>query len=289
MSPEPLTVPSLPPRAPEAHKGDSGRVLVVGGSVGLSGAVRLAALAASRAGAGLVSVAVPEPLRVEVAVADPALMVRGFAATAAGTLAWPALRELASFAEGCRAIVLGPGLGRHPDTLALARRLVQRLPVSMVVDADALSALAEAPAGDAAPAPRVFTPHPGEAARWLGIPTEAVQADREAAIRRLATRAQGVFVLKGRATLVLDGTRLGVNPTGNPGLAMGGSGDVLAGLLGGLLAQGMDAGSAARAGVWLHGAASDRLRATHGERAQTPLDLVSAVGALIASCERGRG
>src|SRR5262249_2274721 len=158
--------------------------------------------------------------------------------TIAGTLAWPAAREVLARAAGSDAMAIGPGLSTNDETVACVVRLVAELPMPAVVDAHALNALAIAGAPRAR-APPVWPPHPGEAARLLSTDIESVQGDREGAARRLWSRLGGVVVLKGASTLVTDGTTLLVNPTGNPGLATGGSGDVLAGVLGAFLASGL--------------------------------------------------
>jgi NAD(P)H-hydrate epimerase len=272
----PILKPRLPRRPDDLHKGQAGHVLVIGGSVGMSGAPRLAGRAALRVGAGLVSLAVPEPIRAEIAADDPALMVAGLRATAAGTVAWPAAKDLLARAMGMDAVVLGPGMGRHSDTLALARRLAVEVQAPVVIDADALFALGGEAVDFASPS-RILTPHPGEAARLLGSDTAEVQRDREGAARALVARFGCIVVLKGAATLVAHEARLFVNTTGNPGLAHGGTGDVLAGMIGGLLAQGLAPLEAACAGVFLHGRAADLLLPETGQRGLTPNALIEAL------------
>lgn len=251
----------------EMHKGDRGRLLILGGSAGLAGAVVMAGRGALSTGIGLVTLGVPEPVRAEVAAADASLMTRGFRATAAGTLCHPAVREalVAAGELAAEAIGLGPGLSKHPEAVAFARQIVLKAPVPCVVDADALNALALNVAGvpqidpKTAAAPRVYTPHPGEAGRIIGRPAPVVQRDRIDAIRALHAKVGGVVLLKGAGTLVFDGRRLAINPTGNDGLAVGGSGDVLTGVIGALMAQGMPPFEAACAGAYLHGLAADRV------------------------------
>ncbi|MAG54704.1 MAG: NAD(P)H-hydrate dehydratase [Planctomycetes bacterium] len=276
--------PDLPRREQDAHKGRSGHVLVVGGSRGLSGAPRLAGAAALTTGAGLVSLLVPGSLRAEVAGNDPALMVQGAPETASGGLSAAGARALGLAAVTRSSVVVGPGLGRHPGSLAAVARLVGEVPRPLVVDADALL-VGDVAAGRAGVGPRIYTPHPGEAGTLLGSTAGAVQSDRMAAIAALHGRLGGVVVLKGAGTLVTDGARCLENPTGNPGLAMGGSGDVLAGIIGAFLAQGMDPFDAACAGVWIHGRAADDLLATTGARGMTPGALIAALPAVVASRE----
>lgn len=279
-----ISRPPLLPRPVDAHKGQFGHLLVIGGSVGLAGAPRLAASAAAVSGVGLVTLLVPTPVRAE-AASDPALMVLGAPATAAGTLSWAGLAAVRMAVAGRTAVVIGPGAGRHPGTDALLCQIVAEVPQPMVCDADALNAWAEA-SNPAPSAPRVFTPHPGEAARLLQTTSDEVQADRPAAALALRARLGGVVVLKGAETLVTEGDEVYRNPTGHPGLATGGSGDVLAGLIGSLLAQGLSPLEAACAGAWIHGRASDELRPSTGERGLTPGALIERLPLSFAALER---
>lgn len=261
-------VPRLPTRAHDGHKGTFGTVLVVAGSSGMAGAAVLAATAALRGGAGLVQVAVPRALQPVLAVAVPC----------ATTLVRTAANVRAAAAR-CQAIVAGPGLGATPSTRALVRALLAVPDVPRVFDADACNVLAPLPQARALASrgPLLLTPHPGEAARLLGCTTAAVQRDRRAALRALCARSGGVVVLKGAGTLVGDGRRCFQNRTGNPGMATGGSGDVLAGLLGALLAQGMAPFDAACLAVHVHGAAGDRVAARLGEAGLIASDLPLAI------------
>jgi len=253
------------------HKGRRGHVLVVGGGPGMRGAGRLAALAALRAGAGLVTLACAAGSADAIAAPD-AVMTRALEGS------------LVPLFGGKAAIVIGPGLGMAGDAGArVAEALASGLPA--VLDADALNLLAPAPAAIAGAAgPVVITPHPGEAARLLGGAVPDVERDRLAAARALAARTRAVVVLKGARTIVCDGTigddHCAINPTGGPALATGGSGDVLAGTIGALLAQGLAAGDAARAGVYVHGAAGDALGAQLG-RGAIASDLPAAIAAAI--------
>lgn len=229
--------PLLPARRKTSHKGDYGRVLVVAGSRGLAGAAILAARAALKAGAGLVTVACPESERKVIACALPEAMTFG-ADCSAGAFTAAAAAQVAAFAakKNIDVVLLGPGLGAAPGARAFAVKLLKALKAPAVVDADALNALAAAgfrkfkfPA-----VPLIFTPHPGEAARLLGKKI----VDRPAAAAELARVSGGVAVLKGAGTLVCGGKTLLQNTTGGPELAKGGSGDVLAGLCAGFFAQG---------------------------------------------------
>ena len=248
----------LPARPLDGHKGTFGHVLVVGGSLGKTGAVLLSALGALRGGAGLVSLAAPRALypiyasalaeAMCVVLDDPA----GFALDARH------LDVLARALETRDALVLGPGLGHNSGSAELARVLLARARVPAVVDADALNAFGADLEALHSTAPRILTPHPGEAARLLGCSSVEIQDDRAAAARTLAARSGAIVILKGARTLIAspDG-QLCVNPTGGPGLAAGGSGDVLAGLVGAFLGQGLEAWDAARGAAFLHGLAGD--------------------------------
>lgn len=270
----------LPPRGATSHKGDFGHVLVVAGAQGYSGAARLAGEGALRSGAGLVTVAVPTSIQDVVAGGLAEAMTRGLPSAAAGTFAVAAGVEAAMLARGRSACVVGPGITTGDDVgRFLEGFLALAAGVPMVLDADALNLLASGAGTLTAAAPAVLTPHPGEAARLLGVSTAEVQADRNAAAHRLAAMTAGAVVLKGHETLVAarDG-RIAVNRSGGHGLAKGGSGDVLAGLIGGLLAQGLGAFEAACLGVFVHGLAGDIAQAQVGARAMLARDVLAALG-----------
>ncbi len=258
----------LAPRAPRAHKGDFGHVLLVAGSPGKAGAVILAARAAVRGGAGLMTAAVPEPILPVVDGGSLESMTLALPAGPGGGLGAGAAEAVLAAAAGKRAVAIGPGLGLAVETVAAVRRLVRELPLPVVLDADALNALAgHLDVLKARDAETVLTPHPGEMARLLGLSIAEVEADRIAAARRAAAESGAVVVLKGHRSLVAEpalprlpasgGTSVYVNPTGNPGMASGGSGDVLTGLIAALLAQGYDALAAGQLGAYLHGLAGD--------------------------------
>ncbi len=260
----------LPRRPRDAHKGTFGTVLVVAGSDGMLGAAILCATAALRGGAGLVRVALPDALMPLLPLAVPCAttLPRG-------------LRALREAVRSASAVVVGPGLGLVPETRSLVRAVLGTARVPVVLDADALNVLAPLRAPLRASAPLIVTPHPGEAARLLGSDAKAVQADRRRALRELCARSGAVVVLKGAGTLVGDGRRTFVNRTGNPGMATGGTGDVLAGLLGALLAQGMAPFAAACLAVHAHGAAGDRLARRCGEAGLIASDLPLAIAEVL--------
>jgi NAD(P)H-hydrate epimerase len=266
-------VPRLPPRPRDGHKGTFGTVLLLAGSDGMLGAAILAARAALRGGAGLVRVAVPAALQSPLAIAVPG-------ATSLPRT-WPRVQRELPRAD---AIVIGPGLAASAATRRLVLHVLAHATSPVVVDADALNVLAPWPRRGA-PRPRraawLWTPHPGEAGRLLGISAAAVQRDRAAALRTLQQRSGAIVVLKGQHTLVGDGRQSFLNRTGNPGLGTGGSGDVLAGLLGALLAQGMAPFAAACLAVHAHGAAADRLARRVGEVGLVAEDLPLAIAEVL--------
>ena len=251
----------LPARPADGHKGSFGHVLVAAGSRGKAGAAALAALAAARAGAGLVTVACPEGVNAILQTRCSEAMTAPLPESLEGELAAEAAEPLLALARARDVLALGPGLGRGAAPRELVRRVVARAPVPLVLDADALFAFAgELEALRACGAPAVLTPHPGEAAALLGSEPAEINRDRVAAARRLAEGSGAVALLKGAATVVAEpGGRVRINPTGGPVLAAGGSGDVLTGVIAGLLAQGLAPFEAACVGCFLHGAAGDRL------------------------------
>ncbi|MGB7911936.1 MAG: NAD(P)H-hydrate dehydratase [Desulfobaccales bacterium] len=290
----------LPSRPWDSHKGTFGHLLVLAGSEGKTGAAALASRGGLRAGAGLVTLGVAESLNdiMEVKVTE-AMTLPLPQAEGARALGGRALQPIEDFAGRCAAVALGPGLGTHPETRELVRTLVQRLERPMVVDADGINALAGDEEGQkekgkrkkftlGAAGPRILTPHPGELARLLGCSTEEVQSRRLALARETAGQYGAVLVLKGAQTLVAtpDG-RLSLNPTGNPALASGGTGDVLTGLIGGFLAQGLSAWDAARLGVYLHGLSADWFAARHGPRGLVAGDLLSLFPEVLGQFARG--
>ena len=252
----------LPPRSRTAHKGDFGHVLVIGGDVGFSGAARLAAEAAARSGAGLVSVATHPAHAAVLNCACPELMVHPLTAAA----------DLEGLLERASVIVFGPGAGQSSWSEGLLHKvLASRLP--LVLDADGLNLLARQ-AEISRDAVTVMTPHPGEAARLLQTTTAEIEKNRFVSVQQLQNRFGGTFVLKGAGTLIAsgEGKTVAVCPDGNPGMASGGMGDVLSGVIAALLAQGLDADDAACAGVALHAAAADKA-AQQGEIGMLASDL----------------
>ncbi|MGB9920279.1 MAG: NAD(P)H-hydrate dehydratase [Moorellales bacterium] len=276
----------LRPRAAWAHKGDYGHVLVVGGSPGLTGAVVMAAEGALRSGAGLVTAAVPAALHPVLEEKTLEVMTRplpaGEVLEGGETLA-----VIEEFSRRCQVVALGPGLGRHPGTKSLVQQLLPRLRCPLVLDADGLNALVgHLEVLRELRVPAVLTPHPGEMARLLQTTSARVQEDRIGTAEGAAREWGVTVVLKGARTVVASpaGTTY-VIPTGNPGMATGGSGDVLTGIIAGLIAQGMPAEEAAAAGAYLHGAAGDAAAKDRGQRALVAGDLLSYLPSVLREME----
>lgn len=273
----PQLLPLLAPRAADAHKGDFGHVMVIGGDTGYGGAALMAAEAAARTGAGLVSIATrPEHI--------PAILARRPEIMACGVVSG---QELEPWLARPTLLVVGPGLGRSPWSEQMLQQAIKSgLP--LVLDADALNIIAE---GRVVPNPTgqgrwLMTPHPAEAARLLGITTAEVQADRFAAVAAIQARYQASVILKGAGSLVASaGTTMGVVTDGNPGMATGGMGDVLSGILGGLVAQGVAINDAARLGAVLHACAADLAAAELGQRSLLATDLLPYLCELLAEVE----
>jgi hydroxyethylthiazole kinase-like uncharacterized protein yjeF len=249
----------LPRRPRMAHKGQYGHVLIIGGATGFAGAAALAARAAVRSGVGLVSVLTPRSVYPIVAGGSLESMTHPGVETETGSLAilnWEVWKSRLSEFD---AVVVGPGMTRHPDTAMWVRHLLKECRRPLLLDADALNSLEGSPDLLAhAQCPVIITPHPGELARLLGCSTADIQSDREGAAEKIARLTKAIIVLKGAGTIVTqEGRALHINMTGNPGMATGGMGDVLSGVLGGMLAQSLPPFEAACAGVFLHGRAGD--------------------------------
>jgi NAD(P)H-hydrate epimerase len=282
-------IPALPLRDACANKGDCGRVLIVGGSRGMSGAPSLAAQAAYRAGAGLVRVALPESIWDIVAGHCAEVMTTGLPQTKDGTLALRAHKPLLEAIEWADVVVLGPGMGQAKETQALIQKILPEISRPLVLDADGLNAFSGNLAAlkrSCKTRPRVLTPHPGEMSRLLGVKTSAIQSDRTAAASDCAEASGAVVLLKGSGTLVCDGASLYENKTGNPGMATGGTGDVLSGLIAALIGQDLSVFDAACLGAHLHGLAGD-LAAKHlGVWSMQAGDVISALpGAFLAAAK----
>ena len=280
------------PRPADSHKGLYGHVLVIAGSVGKTGAAAMSALAALRAGAGLVTVATPKSALPVVAGLGLEFMTEPLPETESGTISLQALdgRLMERLMEGKSLVAVGPGIGGAPETVEFVRELVRETDVPMVIDADGLNALAGAlDCLNGKGGVRVLTPHPGEMARLAGITTAGVQSNRLEVARGFAAKHKVVLVLKGFRTLTTDpeGTTW-VNPNGNPGMAKGGSGDVLTGLVAPLLAQfahgrARPLGEVAAAAVYIHGLAGDLAAEEVGEMSMLAGDLLERIPEALTS------
>ncbi len=269
----------LPVRRRDTHKGDYGRVLLLCGSEGLTGAARLAAKAALRTGSGLVYLGVPEKIYPIIAAGAGSEIVFPLPCDADGRLCLRALAPIQARMEQMDAVLLGPGLGRSAALTALVEQLVGLCRVPMVLDADGINAIAghiDLLRGCACPI--VLTPHDGEFARMGG---DLQAADRTMQTLRLARRTNAIVLRKGCRTLITDGHKIYVNQTGNPGMATGGSGDVLAGMLVSLLGQRVMPLEAAAAAAYLHGAAGDLAAQELGEYGMVPEDLLTCLPRLL--------
>ena len=268
-------LPTLPPRNADSHKGTFGRALLIGGSRGMSGSISLSGQATLRSGAGLVTLAVPDCILDVVASIETSYMTSALAHEDdhIGSGAAQAVLELATTTT---AIALGPGIGRSASVTDFVQQLYQEINLPMVVDADALFALAQSQTSLTTPVgTRILTPHPGEFARLTGAtPKQSDRAEAAAQLAQRDTTKQTIVVLKGHQTVVTDGTRYSINNTGNPGMATGGSGDVLTGIITALLCQGLEPFDAARLGVHVHGLAGDLAAQDLGQVSMIASDLI---------------
>jgi len=269
------------PRVPDSHKGDYGRVLIVAGSRGKTGAAHLAAVGALRSGAGLVTVATPASCQAVVATMGPEYMTEALEEHDGGLSSNGVDRVLEMARD---VIALGPGLGQSASTTRFIAALVDRATMPLVIDADGLNAFRSDPDRLAGREGRdvIITPHPGEMARLVGMSTDEVQASRLEIARNFAVAHHVYVVLKGHRTLIATpDEQVFINPTGNPGMATGGTGDVLTGMIAAWLAQLLDAEAACKIAVYLHGMAGDLAEADEGEVAMTSADLAGHLGDAI--------
>lgn len=255
----PADLPMPPARPENSHKGTFGKVWIIAGSRGMSGAAVLSGLGALRGGAGLLTVGVPASIQTVVASSEPSYLTRGLPDDAAGRLSYGAIDELKAELPRQDAAAFGPGIGQSAEVTELAAEFYQHAPIPMVFDADGLNALAQRPDVLACKPqqPRILTPHPGEFARLTGRSAGDIQSQREVLAREFAAQHGVILLLKGHGTVITDGRETFVNPTGNSGMATGGTGDVLTGLITALLAQHKTPLDAARLSAWLHGRAGD--------------------------------
>lgn len=269
----------LPARPLQAHKGDFGHVLVLAGSAGLTGAAALCSLGALRAGAGLVTLGIPKSLNDVMEAKLTEAMTRPLPETKDRTLSLQALPEILSLIERSDAVAIGPGLSQQTQTRQLVRQLLPRITKPCVVDADGLNALADEIAVlKRVSLPMILTPHPGEMGRLVQLSASDVQRDRQRIAAEFAAHYRMVVVLKGHRTIVANVDKDGyLNETGHPGMASGGCGDVLTGMIAGLLAQHLPMFDAARVGVYLHGLAGDLVAAQQGSVGLLASDLLDRI------------
>lgn len=272
-----LVLSLLPDRNPWGHKGNFGKLLLLCGSRGYTGAAFFAAMGALRSGAGLVFLGVPESIYGIEAVKlnEPVIFPLP---DAGGRLSADAVPEILTRLPQMDAVLVGPGLGQSEGTLAVVRAVLEKAECPVVVDADGINVLsAHRDLLRGRKLPTILTPHDGEFARLGGV----IGEDRMAAAAALAEELGCVVLLKGHETCITDGTDGYLNPTGNPGMAVGGSGDVLAGVITALLGAGLSPLEAAACGAWLHGAAGDRCAAELGQYGMLPTDMLSALPRLM--------
>ena len=272
-----LVLSLLPDRNPWGHKGNFGKLLLLCGSRGYTGAAFFAAMGALRSGAGLVFLGVPESIYGIEAVKlnEPVIFPLP---DAGGRLSADAVPEILTRLPQMDAVLVGPGLGQSEGTLAVVRAVLEKAECPVVVDADGINVLsAHRDLLRGRKSPTILTPHDGEFARLGGV----IGEDRMAAAAALAEELGCTVLLKGHETCITDGTDGFLNPTGNPGMAVGGSGDVLAGVITALLGAGLPPLEAAACGAWLHGAAGDRCAAELGQYGMLPTDMLSALPRLM--------
>ncbi|MHB1418727.1 MAG: NAD(P)H-hydrate dehydratase [Bacillota bacterium] len=278
---------TLPVRQSSDHKGTFGHVLVVGGSEGLTGAVAMAGEAALRSGAGLVTVAVPRSLHPIMEIKTTEVMTRPLPETIEKSLSQEGADKVLELVEQASVVILGPGMSRNSSTAALVRMLISRIKVPMILDADALHALAQdTTLLRETPVAKVLTPHPGEMSSLLNTTVGKVQDNRLKVAEDAARQWGTITVLKGARTIVaLPDGRTFVNTSGNPGMATGGTGDVLSGIIGGLIAQGIAPSNAAAIAVYVHGAAGDIAVGEKGQMGMTAGDLLASLPSVWSDLE----
>jgi ADP-dependent NAD(P)H-hydrate dehydratase len=274
------SLPRLPVRPKDGYKGTFGKVLIVAGSVGMSGAAILAGQAALRSGAGLVHIACPHPIQNIVAAGNPCYLTTPLPSNADGSLAASAADMLLPLLVTAKSVAFGPGLGKTSEISDLLAQVLNEFPGQIIIDADGLASyktLHNQHRITERKLPVIVTPHPGEMSQLMDLPTQVIQSDRKMLSVKLATEHKLVVVLKGHGTIVTDGQRVYTNTTGNTGLAKGGSGDVLTGIIAALAAQNMPALEAAQVGVYIHGLAGDLAAASLSEMGMLPTDIIEAL------------
>ena len=273
-------IPKLKQRAADAHKGDFGRVCIIAGSVGMSGAAALAGRAALRAGAGLVRVAVPKSVLPIVASIEPSFTTIQLAEDSAGRISAKAINTILDAVSENDCLAFGPGIGVSGGLQAVLEALLEQKNLHLVIDADGLNNLSKLKDWHGKLKARVIlTPHPGEIKRlWAGLFRKQLPSDRQQQAGQLAQQTGTIVVLKGAGTVVSDGQKVYINKTGNPGMATAGSGDVLTGVITALIGQGLGSFDAAVLGVYIHGLAGDIAAERVGQVSLIATDIIQALG-----------
>jgi len=273
------TIPKLKPRAVDGHKGDYGKICIIAGSVGMSGAAALAGRAALRAGAGLVRVATPKSVLPIVASIEPSFTTTALPEDGNGRISAKAIHAVLEAVGQNDAVAFGPGIGISGALRSILEKILDQQNLKLVIDADGLNNLAGIknwPAG--LKARLILTPHPGEMRRlWSGLFREELPSNRQEQALQLAQRTNTIVVLKGAGTVVTDGEKVYINKTGNPGMATAGSGDVLTGVITALLGQGLTDFDAAVLGVYIHGLAGDIAEEKIGQVSLMATDIAQAL------------
>jgi len=272
-------IPKLKPRAVDAHKGDFGKVCIVAGSVGMSGAAALAGRSALRAGAGLVRVATPRSVLPIVASIEPSFTTIALPEDSAGRISAKAINIILDAVADNDVLAFGPGVGISQGLRSILERLLEQEHLRLVIDADGLNNLCRMKDWPAKlKANLILTPHPGEMKRlWSSAFREQLPADRQQQAGQLAERTKTVVVLKGAGTVVTDGQKVYINKTGNPGMATAGSGDVLTGIITALIGQGLTDFNAAVLGVYIHGLAGDIAVEKAGQVSLMATDMIESL------------
>ncbi len=275
-------------RQANSHKGTYGHVFVLAGSVGKTGAAAMASLGAMRAGAGLVTLGIPKSLNSIMARKLTEVMTLLLGGSSSGVLGYEAVESIMPFIRDKKVMVLGPGLTASEPVTRLIIRLISESKIPLVIDADAVNCLAkDVGILKRVKAPIVITPHPGEMARLVGLTAKDVQEDRIGVASRFAMKNKIIVVLKGARTIIAEPSgRIFINPTGNPGMATAGTGDVLAGMIGGLIAQGYSPIDAANMAAYLHGMAGDEVAKKKGQIGMMATDILDVLPELIAQIVR---
>ncbi len=273
------TIPKLKPREANAHKGDFGKVCIIVGSLGMSGAAALAGRAALRAGAGLVRVATPKSVLPIVASIEPSFTTIGLAEDNAGRISEKAIKTILEAVKENDVLAFGPGIGISNALRSILEILIQQQNLRLVIDADGLNNLSRIKNWPAQlKADLILTPHPGEMKRlWSGLCRESLPAERKEQAAKLAQLTKTVVVLKGAGTVVTDGEKIYVNKTGNPGMATAGCGDVLTGVITALCGQGLSSLDAAVLGVYVHGLAGDIAAGKTGQISLIATDIIESL------------